>query len=186
MQKKSSQAAGDWIVSHFSGAGEVQLTRALIESLPGIFYVLDESAHMLDFNSRFSKLTGYSPEEMRSRHALDFTDISYKEAMSRSIEKARESGEASMQAPIRTKAGELIPFFLTGRTVTIDGTTYIVGMGVDLTKEMDAVKALEEAEHRYLGIFQNSAEGLYLFTRDGKLIDINPTACRFHGGGRNS
>ncbi|MBR30029.1 MAG: hypothetical protein CMN77_01860 [Spirochaetaceae bacterium] len=184
MQERTSQAAGDWIVSHFSGAGEVQLTTALIESLPGIFYVLDADANMLDFNSRFSQLTGYSPSEIRSRHALEFTDSSYKDVMARAIEKAITTGEASLQAPIRTKSGELIPFLLTGRTVKIDSTIYIVGMGIDLTKEMDAVRALEEAEHRYLGIFQNSAEGLYLFTRDGVLIDINPTACRFHRGGR--
>lgn len=183
MQEKTSQPAGEWI-SHLSGSGETQLTRALFESLPGIFYVLDQDARVLDFNSRFAATTGYRPEEMRGHHATYFTDPSYFEPMKKAIVRALRSGEATLQAPIKTKTGGLIPFFLTGRKVDIGSNTYIVGMGIDLTREMDAVKALEEAEHRYLGIFQNSTDGLYLFTRDGILIDINPAACRFHGAGR--
>ncbi|MBU45299.1 MAG: hypothetical protein CMN76_18955 [Spirochaetaceae bacterium] len=180
MQEKISQPAGHWIISHFSGTGEVQLTKALIESLPGIFYVVGSDGRFLDFNSRFCDITGYTPEELRGMPTTELTDESFREPLMKATERVWETGEATLQAPVRTKDGQLIPFFLTGRKLKAGKDTILVGTGVDLTNEMDAVRALEEAEHRYLGIFQNSTEGLYLFTRSGKLIDINPAACKFH------
>ncbi|MCB1171403.1 MAG: PAS domain S-box protein, partial [Leptospiraceae bacterium] len=177
---EQDQRPGEWIGSHFSRTGEYRLTQALIESLPGIFYIIGENGHFLDFNSRFLELTGYFSSEMKAKTAYDLIDHSYHSALERSLDKAWRTGEAVLQAPLRTKSGQLIPFFLTGRRVDTGEDTLLVGMGVDLTNEMDAVRALEEAEHRYLGIFQNSSEGLYLLTRSGTLVDVNPAACSLH------
>lgn len=183
MQEKSNRA-GEWIASRLSQSEDFRIGRALIESLPGIFYVVDITGKILDFNTRFTELTGYSANELKGKSPFDLTDPSYHAAMQLTLNKVWETGEAVLQAPIRKKDGQLIPFFLTGRKVESGSDTFLVGTGLDLTNEMDAVRALEEAEHRYLGIFQNSSDGLYLFTRSGQLIDVNPAACGFHGATR--
>ena len=185
MAEQPTANAGQWILSRFSETDDLSLTRALINALPGIFYVLNTKGELLDFNERFVQISGYEPNELHGLTADTLTDPAYREAVGRAIEKVFTTGDAFVQAPVRKKNGQLIPFFLTGRKITIDGETYLIGTGVDLTSEMDAVRALEEAEHRYISMFQNSAEGQYLFTRDGLLVDLNPAACRLHRASRD-
>ena len=57
-----------------------------------------------------------------------------------------EDGHAALEARVRTKDGEAIPFYLTGARVEIGDATYLVGMGIDISDRVAAEKALKEAK----------------------------------------
>ncbi len=47
------------------------LSESIINSLPGIFYVIDRTGRFLRVNQRFAEVTGYSREEILRLHPLD-------------------------------------------------------------------------------------------------------------------
>ena len=50
----------------------VDLSESMINSLPGVFYLYDESGKFLHWNHNFEAVTGYTAAEMECRHPLDF------------------------------------------------------------------------------------------------------------------
>ncbi|MCC9607051.1 PAS domain S-box protein [Blastopirellula sp. JC732] len=57
----------------------------------------------------------------------------------------------------------------------------LAGALTDVTARKQAEQFVRENEERYRGIFEAAVNGFYIFTLDGKLIDVNPTACRIQG-----
>ena len=44
-----------------------------------------------------------------------------------------------------------------------------------------AAQALEEAEARYRGLFENAVEGIFMATAEGRFLGLNPAMARIHG-----
>jgi two-component system cell cycle sensor histidine kinase/response regulator CckA len=57
----------------------------------------------------------------------------------------------------------------------------IVGFLTDITERKRAEEALQAAEEKYRAIFENSLEGIYQSTRDGKYLSANPALARMFG-----
>ncbi len=118
---------------------EMQFSDDTINSLPGIFYMLDETASFARWNRKFCEVTGYCTDEMMRLHALElFTDDTRSIVQERIMEVFAQ-GEASVEAPLLTRDGRLIPYYFTGRRTVIGGQAYLVGLGIDITER----KALE-------------------------------------------
>lgn len=57
----------------------------------------------------------------------------------------------------------------------------IIGFLTDITERKCVEEALRKAEEKYRGIFENSVEGIYQTTPDGKYIAANPALARMLG-----
>src|SRR5581483_2435350 len=66
---------------------EKSFSDAAINSLPGIFYVLDAEGHNLRWNKAFEEVTGYSAGEIARMHPTEFVPEEYKQLI---VEKMRE------------------------------------------------------------------------------------------------
>ena len=55
------------------------------------------------------------------------------------------------------------------------------GIAQDVTDEKRAEQALRDAEHKYRAIFENSIEGIFQSTPDGKFLSANPALARIFG-----
>ncbi len=51
----------------------------------------------------------------------------------------------------------------------------------DITERKKAVEALQEAETKYRAIFENSVEGIFRSTEDGRFLAANPALARIYG-----
>jgi len=124
---------------------EKVFTDTIIQSMPGLFYIFEKnSAKFVRRNNNWSTNTGYSDDELDSMTALDF----FKQGRDRDLcaermQEVYDRGWSSMENLLVTKTGEQIPYFFTGARLVVDGETYLVGMGLDIT---DRKRAEQERE----------------------------------------
>ncbi|MGM0587405.1 MAG: PAS domain S-box protein [Bacteroidota bacterium] len=123
-----------------------------INSLPGLFYVINADQEYVRVNDNFIDELGYSWEEVQQMHPLDFYPEAYHELISQAIQQAFEDGEAGITAQIQTKDGRLPWYQLTGAYVTQGGKDYILGTGINITDRIETEQHLKETldENRVL------------------------------------
>ena len=63
----------------------------------------------------------------------------------------------------------------------IDGSPLILEMGIDITEQKRASKALEESEHKYRMLVEQAADGIVLLDRKLNIVDVNKAACEMTG-----
>ncbi|MBD3615021.1 MAG: PAS domain S-box protein [Gracilimonas sp.] len=125
---------------------EQSFTEKVLDSIPGLFYVLDEDMNYIRVNQSFIDQLGYSWQEIQDMHPLDFYFEDDHERIANVIKKAFEEGSASISARVTTKNGEHPYFYLTGSFFNQDGTNYILGTGVDITQQVNLEDLLKQAQ----------------------------------------
>jgi two-component system cell cycle sensor histidine kinase/response regulator CckA len=105
----------------------------VIDSLPGLFYIVDESRNLIRWNKNFQEVTGYSPEELANMKVLDFFQED-RELIRSKIHEVFHIGSASVEAKMVTKSGVSISFMMTGFRMITNDKPYLVGVGIDLSE----------------------------------------------------
>ncbi len=123
---------------------EKDFSDSLIASLPGTFYLFDSDGQMLRWNENFERVTGYSHEDIARMGPQDFFGGADREIVQQGVEHAFAEGQVTVEAGFMTKAGDAVPYLLTGKRVTLDGSLHLVGVGIDITERKRAEKALEK------------------------------------------
>ncbi|MDQ7784426.1 MAG: PAS domain S-box protein [Desulfomonilaceae bacterium] len=141
---------------------EREFTEAVLRSLPGLLFLYDETGHLVRWNRQHEDLTGYSGEEMRGMHFLDWFGGREPDTtvIARSVQEVMSKGTAEAEAVLVTKDGRLVPFYFRGVKLTIDGKPYFTGIGIDITER----KRLEDERRLY-------AQRLEALVELGRMID---------------
>ncbi|MDD2902065.1 MAG: PAS domain S-box protein, partial [Syntrophales bacterium] len=161
---------------------EKLFTEAIVDSLPGTFFIMDGRGMTLRTNAAGPAVTGYSPEELSKMHALDFIADEDKPAVQQALAEVFAKSETSVEARLLTKDGRKIPFLFTAHQFIIDSKPCLLGTGVDITALKQAEEAVRESEERYRTIFQNHHTVMLLVDPEtGSIMDANPAACAFYG-----
>jgi len=124
---------------------EKLFTDTVIESVSGLFYVLDETGHFVRWNQALRDLVGLSDDEMAVVHALARVHEADRDAAARKIAEAFTLGHAETEVRLLGIDG-VRHAILTGRRVTLDGKVYLVGAGLDITERKAAEAALIERD----------------------------------------
>ena len=129
-----------------------------IDSIPGLFYVLDAQGRFTRWNHRMEGLTGLSTETLRGRDALLTIVEEDREIIANKIREVFQKGQAEAEARFLAK-DEVRDFWFTGRRMDVGPASYLVGSGVDITErkraedELRAAKAAAEAANVAKGQF---------------------------------
>ena len=126
-------------IKHFA-----HLTASIINSLPGIFYLIDEYGHFVRWNENFERVTGYSAEEVSKMTSLDFVDEDEKELVAERIREVLTKGQSSVEVHLVSRAGKKTPFLFTGARMLLDGKEHVVGMGIDITERKQVEDVLRQ------------------------------------------
>lgn len=125
--------------------GEKAFLQAVIDAIPGAFYVIDERGYFVRWNRAARELVGASEDRMPSTRVLDAFCEEDRPLIDSLVTEAVAKGYAETEARIAHSKGERRWRFLTARRVNIAGKAYIVGTGLDVTER----KKLEhELEHQ--------------------------------------
>ena len=129
---------------------EKELSDSIVNSLPGIFYLINRDGRFVRWNKNFEKVSGYSADEIRTIHALDLFHGHEKELLWQKITEVFEKGESEVESELFTKEHNKIPYYLNGRLIKKHNTEFLIGMGVDMTEIKKAEKAVQKMEEEIL------------------------------------
>jgi len=161
--------------------GEKNFSDTVLESMPGIFYTLDEKGNFTRWNKNEETVTGYSGEELRSFPALSTIAEEDRELVASSISEVFKLGHAEIEASVLAKDGTKTRYLLTGARVGIGDRTYLVGMGIDISERKKAEMSLKQSEERYRALFDSSLELVYLHDFQGRFLDANRATLELFG-----
>ncbi len=146
----------------------------LIRSLPGIFYLFDEDFNLHKWNENVEKVTGYTSEEIPKTDLFTVIDGNDLRRLKESIQRAFDTGQGVAEADLLTRDGRRIPHFFTGVSARIGGTSYLIGMGTDISERRRSEDALRESEALYRIFAERMTEGLVL-CQDSRIVFVNNT-----------
>jgi PAS domain S-box-containing protein len=122
---------------------QVEYTMSLINKLPGLFYAIDDNANLIQTNDKFSEVSGYSSDEIKKMHGMDFFAGEDKRLIEARIREVFEKGESTAEADFISRDGKAIPYYFTGSRIMKDGKPILIGMGVDITESKHREQIIE-------------------------------------------
>jgi PAS domain S-box-containing protein len=125
---------------------ERELGDAILNNMPGLFYLIAEDGRFLRWNHPFETVSGYSGEEVAQMHLLDFFACEHKEEVAARILQVFQTGRSEVEAPFITKQGARLPFFFTAGSVVLDGQPCLAGMGIDISERKNIERQLLRAQ----------------------------------------
>ena len=128
---------------------EQLLSKSIIDSLPGIFYLYTyPELRLILWNREHESLLGYGVGEIAGRHVTDWHAPESEGAVLQAIEDVMTKGRASIEAHLLTKDGRSVPFLLTGIRFEAQGQLYLMGIGIDITERKRAEAETEKLQNQ--------------------------------------
>jgi diguanylate cyclase (GGDEF)-like protein/PAS domain S-box-containing protein len=128
---------------------EKAFSDAVIQSLPGAFFMFDRDTRLVRWNQSFHVNSGFSTDELADMHALDFIADSDRAMVADAIRQVLDYGEeVSLEATLRTRSGAETPYAYQARALTIGGERYCIGVGRDISDRKRAERDIRVAKER--------------------------------------
>ncbi len=153
----------------------------IINNLPGIFYLLDQSGKNIRWNKNFEAISGYSNDEIEKMHPVEFFDERDHDQIKAAIQKVFDEGFNEVEMEIVTKAGKRLLFHLNGTTVKYEGKPCLLGSGIDLSARHEAQKGEKENDKKYRSLFEQASDPILITDFEGNLTDVNGSLCKLFG-----
>jgi PAS domain S-box-containing protein len=142
-------------------AADPCLVDAIVESLTGLFCVLDAEARLVHWNTLLEEITGLGAAELRSLDSLALVHEQDRPRVARAIREAHERGRSEVLARLLAKDGGARTFHLAGQRASVEGAAVLVCFGLDLTERHQAEEASRLNEERLRQAIRVSQIGIF-------------------------
>lgn len=135
------EIVGTWtdVTSNRQAQLDMQAERAfsqtLIESLPGLFFLIDGAGRPLRWNRHLEEFLGLSGEELRKRVALEFVPEEDQPAVAAAIARVLIEGAAEVETRVVARGGEIRHILFNGRRLMVEETPCLLVVGIDTTEQ---------------------------------------------------
>ncbi len=122
-------------------------SEAALDVLQDTFYVFDAEGRLLRWNRALRVVSGYDDEEIASMRPDEFFVEEDRDRVSEAIADVWRRGKTSVEARLRTKSGEEIPYEMTGSVLRDAQGAPIgfCGVGRDLTQRKRAEAKIQQS-----------------------------------------
>ena len=158
---------------------EKAFNEAIIDSLPDIFYALDDDLQFVRVNANFERVTGYSWEEISELHPLDLFAGDDKETIADVIQQSLVKGDYGARANIVSKNGNLTPYRFSATRMVRDSKNYVVGTGMDISERMQAEETLRKSEMNMRSVLDNMRDIYFRTDTVGNITLMSPPTLQF-------
>ena len=136
----------------------------------------------LDVNDGFTRLTGYTREEVLGKTALElnlWTEPARRAQVLSQIDERTEVRD--VEFTFQTKSGQLRTGQLSGSLLELDGRRCALVVVRDITAQRRALDALRESEERFRSFVENLHVGIVSSDLIGEILYANPAALNLFG-----
>jgi PAS domain S-box-containing protein len=143
---------------------EQALSKAIIDSIPGAFYVLDENGRYARWNSyQCDEIIGQPEALVAGMDAGDTIHPDDRPLIQSRIANVLGRGlDEIVEGRVLLRGGPAFRWLLmTGRQMIIEGRPFLVGIGIDITERKQVEEALQESHRRLELALQGGQLGIW-------------------------
>ncbi len=136
----------------------------------------------LDINEVFTRISGYTPEEIIGKSSLEiniWADQSDRERLVAAL--LKDGRMENLEATYRLKNGNVIFGLMSASIINLNGEQCLLSITRDITERKLMEQAIKESEVKYRTILQTAIDGFWLVDENGNLLEVNDTYCRMSG-----
>jgi PAS domain S-box-containing protein len=163
-----------------NGQQEQDFNQAIADSLPGLFYLINEHGQLVRWNETFRDVSGYPAEELTRKSVLDFFKEPDKSLVAERMQQVFSKGAAVVEACFIAKDQTETPYLFSGKRLVFDDKLCLVGLGVNLTESKRAAQKLRDSESKHRVLFEDSADATLVVGECG-FVDCNLAAVQMFG-----
>ena len=163
---------------------EQSLNKAIIDSIPGAFYVLDENGRYVRWNSyQRDEIVGKPEDQVAGTNAAETIHPDDRELILSRITNVVGSGtEEIVAGRVLLRGGPAFRWLLmTGRKLMIEGKAFLVGIGIDITEHKRVEEALMLQRTFSSVVLENIEAGVVACNEKGEMLLFNRVARDWHG-----
>jgi two-component system cell cycle sensor histidine kinase/response regulator CckA len=149
---------------------EKAFSDAVIESLPGVFFMQDETFKNVRWNRNAEKIARYHPAQAQP---LGNVAEKYKDIARQASREAFEKGTAQGDLELLGQGDATHHFHVHAQRVQLEGKPYIIGVGIDISERKQGEEELRLSEARFSSAFEYAPIGMGLVAPDGRFIKVN-------------
>jgi PAS domain S-box-containing protein len=155
--------------------------RDIVENINDVPYLIDTAGNITYISPMVSQF-GYSAGDVMGKPVLDFILPEDRFDMGQRLAAIRDGQAKPYVFRISSRDGKIVWVRGSSRPIIENGQfAGIRGVMTDFTAQKEMEEALKLSEGHYRGIFDNAPMGIFHSTREGTLIDANPTFARLFG-----
>ena len=159
--------------------------RQLIEGTPQPMWVYDlENLDVLEVNEAAILKYGYSRVEFLKMNLIDLRPRKEVDKLIGFFKSGQITAIGLTQSgpwKHRLKSGELIDVEVTSHEINWKGRKARYALAWDVSKRLQTEESLRKAKEQYHSIFENTTEGIYQSTVEGKFLAANPSMAKIFG-----
>jgi formate hydrogenlyase transcriptional activator len=154
-------------------SAEKQFSASVIESLPGLFFMMDEESRYIRWNKNIEDLMGYSAEVLPNTLALSTVSPKDRSRATKAVEEGFRKGQTTVEYLQIMKDGQEVPHLATAKRATIGGKNYLLGLNIDISARKEAEDALRKA-YSEIETLKEQLQSDYTYLKEEIDLDHNP------------
>ncbi len=159
----------------------LRLTQFSIDNAPDPVLWIDADARVQHVNEAACRHLDYSRDQLLRMTVADFDPDFPAERWPSHWEELRQKKRMVIESRNRRRNGDIIPVEISINLLEYGGKEYNFAFVRDITERKRAEEAIWESEKKYRTLFEESRDAVYITTREGLFVEVNPAAVEMFG-----
>ncbi len=154
--------------------------QTLLQTSSDGIHVIDEHGNVVEVNSAFCKMHGYTREEIMHFNVSKFNAQFSSEELPGIIKEMIEH-PAMFETRHRRKDGIIIDVEINVSCVELEGRKYLYAACRDITERKNAAERIKESEKNLQDLADNLLDGVAIADKNGNFVYVNPKVSEITG-----